>query len=351
MSRRVTLKQIADKLGYSKNTISLALRNSPQIPSATREKIRRAAKEMGYQPNAVISHLMAQLRSSQSPRFQAKLALVNANESPTAFQDHPTIPTYVEGCERRAAQRGYAFDRFWLHEPELSAHSFIRILKTRNIQGVILAGLMDTAELPARLASVWPHFACAVTGVRTLNPTLSYCCVDHHDLTLQAFQQALRLGYRRPGLALDHVIDDLVERRFSAGYLIGQSHLDPADRISPFLQYRAAQSDLSVFANWVRKERPDVVFTLYHSVVRWLQDLGLRIPEDIGVIQLEWRASHPEIAGMHQHNDVTGEAVVDMVISQIHNNERGAPEFPRSTYVGATWVDGSSVRSGAAKRR
>jgi LacI family transcriptional regulator len=47
---------------------------------------------------------------------------------------------------------------------------------------------------------------------------------------------------------------------------------------------------------------------------------------------------------MNQHNFVTGEAAVDMVVSQIHNNETGVQEFPRATLIGATWVDGPSVR-------
>ena len=47
---------------------------------------------------------------------------------------------------------------------------------------------------------------------------------------------------------------------------------------------------------------------------------------------------------MDQHNNLTGEAVVDMVINQIHNNERGIPEFPLSTLVGSSWIEGDSVR-------
>ena len=39
---------------------------------------------------------------------------------------------------------------------------------------------------------------------------------------------------------------------------------------------------------------------------------------------------------MNQHNLVTGEAAVDMVVSQIHNNEPGVQEFPRATLIGAT---------------
>jgi len=48
---------------------------------------------------------MAQLRASRTTRLQAKLALVNANREADAFRNHPTIPTYVEGCESRAAKR------------------------------------------------------------------------------------------------------------------------------------------------------------------------------------------------------------------------------------------------------
>src|ERR1700677_2118788 len=152
---RTTLKDIARKLGYSKNTISLALRGSPQIPAATQARVRDAADAMGYRPDAVISHLMARLRSSRTSRLQAKLALVNANLDPNAFKEHPTIPIYVEGCERRAASLGYGFDRFWLHDPELTAERWIRILEARGIKGLVLVGLMDTNHLPASLRPVW----------------------------------------------------------------------------------------------------------------------------------------------------------------------------------------------------
>lgn len=341
---RVTLSDVAAVVGYSKNTVSLALRGDPQIPARTREKIHKAAEKLGYQPNAVISHLMAQLRASQTPRFQAKLALVNANLDPDAFKTHPTIPTYVEGCRRRAAKLGYSFDNFWLHDPDLKATSWIRILRARGIKGIILVGLMDRNRLPSHLEPVWEAFPCVVTGVRTRDPVLSFSCVDHHNLALAAFEKALELGYRRPALVLDDVIDRLVECRFSAGILIGQESIPKRRRIPPFTALDAAHKDPGIFYSWLDQHRPDVVFTLYHFVLHWLEQRPMKVPEDIGLIQLEWRESRPELAGMHQHNDVTGEAAVDMVISQIHNNETGIPKFPRATLIGATWIDGNTVR-------
>ncbi len=339
---RPTLNDIARALGYSKNAVSLGLRGSPQIPPATRERIQRMAEKLGYRPNAVVSQLMAQLRSARNRRFQAKLALVNANLDPEAFRNHPTIPIYVEGCENRAAALGYDFDRFWLHDPELTAERWMRILSTRGIKGIVLVGLMDTNHLPAKLEPVWDRLPCVVTGVRTRDPALSYCCVDHYNLALIAFERALALGYRRPGLVLDDVIDALVERRFSAGFTTGQRTLPRTQQVPVFGDMTGPRR-ADLFRAWLDRHKPDVVFTLYNVVLGWLRSAGRRVPEDIGVIQLEWRSARPEIAGMNQHNRATGEAAVDMVVSQIHNNESGVQEFPRATMIGATWMDGASV--------
>ncbi len=341
---RPTLNDIARQVGYSKNTVSLALRGDRQIPEVTRERIRAAAERLGYQPNAVVSHLMAQLRASRTTRLQAKLALVNANRDPDALRNHPTIPTYVEGCESRAAKLGYSFDRFWLHDPTLNAARWLRILHTRGIKGLVLVGLMDTNHLPEPLRPVWEQLPTVVTGVRTRDPALSFCSVDHHNLALMAFERALSFGYARPALVLDDVIDALVERRFSAGYLTGQRTLPRSQHIPIFSDLTAAQTEPELFRGWLERYDPDVVFTLYNNVLPWLKAAGRRVPDDIGVIQLEGRATRPEIAGMNQHNLVTGEAAVDMIVSQIHNNETGVQDFPRATLIGASWVDGASVR-------
>ena len=345
VSKRVTLQDIADRLGYSKNTISLALRNSPQIPQGTKEKIQRAASKLGYRPNAIVSRLMAELRSSQKSKFQAKLALLNANDDPNAFTSHPTIPIYVEGCHRRANQLGYSFDSFWIQDTAMTAKRLIQIFKTRNIKGLVVVGLMGGNQLPSRLNSLWESFPVVVTGVRTRNPTLSFVCVVHHMLTLRAVERLIALGYKRPALVLDDSIDLLVERRFSAGFKTGQVRLENQNRIPPFLKYKQAKADPRIFKSWILDSKPDVVLTLYNSVSTWIQELGWQIPEDIGFAQLERRPESPQFAGMDQHNDIAGEAAVDMVISQIHNNESGIPKFPRATLIGATWTESKSILS------
>ncbi|XHR27883.1 MAG: LacI family DNA-binding transcriptional regulator [Chthoniobacteraceae bacterium] len=343
--RKVTMLDIARRAGVSKNTVSLALRNDPQIPPVTREKVKALAAELGYTKNPTVAHLMAELRAGSPLGYQATLALLNANEDPHAFTAHRTIPTYVAGCRRRAEQSGYRFDEFWLHDPELDGEKLNKVLRARSIRGVVVVGLMNPDRLPERFLPTWEDFPCVVTGVRTRNPALSFACVDHHITAMRAVDNALRLGYRRPGLVLDSVIDRLVEGRFSAGFHAAQAQLPTARRLRPFYFEAEAKNNPELFQKWLGKENPDVIVTLYHVVHRWLRDLGMEAPRDLGLIQLEWRPDHAQWAGMNQHNDVVGEAAVEMVIGMIHNNEHGIPAFPRATLIGSTWVDGETVKS------
>jgi len=340
----VNLSVIAAEVGCSKNTVSLALRNDPRIKASTRETIQKVADRLGYRPNAIVSNLMAQLRSGQSGGFQGKLALFNAYRDQNAFTTHATIPAYVHGCERRAEKLGYTFDQFWLHEPKLKAESLIRILHTRGIKGIVIVGMMDEYRLPPHLRPLWETFPSVVTGVRTRDPALSFSCVDHHDLTVSAFEQALARGYQRPALVVEERIDRLVEGRFSGAMLTAQQTLPARHRIPAFTQISLARRDSKLFSRWFDRHRPDVILTLYNIVYPWLEKLGRQVPQDVGVIQLEWRESHAEISGMNQHNDVVGEAAVDMVVGQIHRNENGVPAFPRATMIGASWMEGQSVR-------
>lgn len=344
MPKRATMTDVAQEAGVSKNAVSLALRHDPSIPKTTRRRIMRAVKKVGYQRNPVVGELMSQLRQSQEPSFRSVLALVNANQQKDAFRRHPTIPLYVRGCRRRAKELGFQLDPFWMHDPETNGQQMARIFRARGIRGAILVGMMKQNRIPERFLPVVENYPCIVTGVRTREPALSFACVDHHILALRAFEQAIKLGYQRPGLVLDQVIDDLVEGRFVAGYQTGQLQLPLRRRLRPFLNVQQARDDRSCFQAWLEREKPDVIFTLYNEVRDWLEELGYRISRDMGLIQLEWREKEPEWAGMNQHNDLTGEAAIDMLVGAIHRGESGVPEFPRATLIGPNWQSGNTVQ-------
>ncbi len=349
MVQKHNMSDVARAAGVSKNTVSLALRNSPQVSEATRKRIEGIAARLGYRTNPVVGELMARLRQSGQPDFQATLALVNANRDAGAFTRHPTLPPYIEGCRRRAAAMGYALDTFWMHDPATDGSATARTFRARGIRGALLVGLMDENTLPARFSPVVENFPCVVTGVRTRDPALSFACVDHHVLAMQAVEHTLALGYRRPALVLDPVIDALVQGRFSAGFHIGQRLLRPRDRIAPYYKIEIARRNPTHFIQWIKRRKPDVVFTLYNVVRHWLEDAGFAPSRDIGLVQLEWRPAQPDWAGMHQHNDLVGEAAVDMLVGMIHRGDSGPPAFPQATLIAPSWIDGLTVRPGSKR--
>jgi LacI family transcriptional regulator len=153
-------------------------------------------------------------------------------------------------------------------------------------------------------------------------------------------EKAFELGYRRPALVLDTRIDRLVDGRFTAGALIGQQLMPAAQRTNPFYFVPEARDNPTLFRDWLRHERPDAILTLYHVVQSWLEDSGLRVPRDMGLIQMERRRS--DWAGMDQHNDLIGSAAVDMLIGMIHHSQIGPSAFPHATLIGSTWVDGET---------
>ena len=60
--KRVTLRDVGAVAGVSVSTVSLVLNNSPSIPIATKERVRRAINEIGY----VYNRGAASLRSQRS---------------------------------------------------------------------------------------------------------------------------------------------------------------------------------------------------------------------------------------------------------------------------------------------
>ena len=67
--KRVTIQDIADELGVSRNTVSKAINNADGLAEATRAKILQKATEMGYKQ---FSYIKAQAAAAAEPERQPK---------------------------------------------------------------------------------------------------------------------------------------------------------------------------------------------------------------------------------------------------------------------------------------
>ncbi len=340
-----TMQTVATAAGVGKATVSLALRDDPRLRAATRKRIQRIAKKLGYRPNATVASLMAQLRVSRTPKYQATLGLLNASKYPDALTGLHTFRDWITGVTRRAEQLGYGIDEFWLHDPSIPPSRLARILESRGIRGLVVAAILDRGALPAAFKELSTKFASVAVGLRTTAPALHFSCNDQYFTALEAVQQVIKLGYQRPGLVMSRELDAEIDCRFTAGFWVGQQALPPAQRLTRF-----AFEDYSdrTFRKWIETQKPDAIVCIHGEVQHWLEKMELGVPDDIALVHLDLTDELPGWAGMHQNNELVGMAAIDILVGQLHRNESGIPDFPKCVQIQSTWVPGATI--GAKKK-
>lgn len=217
----VNMTVIAREAGVGKATVSLALRNDPRLRLETRAKIQEIAERLGYQRNAVVANLMAQLRASKNPKYQATLGLINAAPDRNTLRTNTTFRQWVSGLNKHCKELGYEIDEFWLQDPTVDVQRLKRILPARNIRGVIITGVLENREISPKFDSLWQNLACVVVGVRPERPAFHFACNDQFSTAMHAAEELHQLGYRRPGLVIEAMIEANIDYRFSSGFYAG----------------------------------------------------------------------------------------------------------------------------------
>jgi DNA-binding LacI/PurR family transcriptional regulator len=302
---------------------------------------------MGYRTNATVANLMAQLRASRTPKYQATLGLLNVSSDPKTLTGLCTFREWAKGCQERAVQMGYGLDPFWLHEPGISPARLAKILESRNIRGLIIAALLDRSGLPEEFETIWQGFACVAVGVRPASPPLNFSSNDQYSTALHAVQRLWQYGYRRIGLVLSPEVDAMVDRRFSAGFWAGHEGLVECDRIPTFPFHSAREMS---FRAWYAQHRPDAIVCIHDQVKKWIEEMHIKIPEEVGLAHLDRHEDLPDWSGMNQNNTLVGAAAVDMLVGQLHRNEVGLPEFPKASFIQSSWVDGPTTARHAVRK-
>jgi LacI family transcriptional regulator len=331
------MHEIAARAGVGKATVSLALRDDPRLRPETRLRIQRLAAKMGYRTNATIANLMAQLRASRTPKYQATLALVNALPDPDAPAKTRPFREWIAGCEQRASELGYGFEPFWLHDPNVAPVRLATLLQSRGIRGLVIAGPTDPDGSQDLFAPLWHRFSCVSAGLRPVSPALNFSSNDQFSTALQAVRHLWKNGYRRIALVLSPDIDAAVDRRFSAGFWAAQEAFDGCARIPQFAFHPARGAS---FRDWHAEHRPDAILTLHDEVKKWLDAMEVDVPGEIALAHLDHHDQLPAWSGIRQNNLLIGAAAIDMLVGQLHRNESGLPDSQKASFIQSTWIDG-----------
>lgn len=120
----IRLRDIADKTGFSTNTVSLALRDSSRIPEETRGKIRAAALALGYLPNHVAKSLVN--------RETRTIGLVLTDIR------NPILTHTAQAVELALAERGYGTLFATSNNMFSEEAKVVEMFRSRQVDGILI---------------------------------------------------------------------------------------------------------------------------------------------------------------------------------------------------------------------
>ncbi|MET0263810.1 MAG: LacI family DNA-binding transcriptional regulator [Rariglobus sp.] len=329
----VTMRTVAAAAGVHQTTVSLALRNHPRIPAATRERIRRLAQTLGYRVNPLVAALSAS-RRRRGKMIQATLGYVTAGPGlPDTYGD------LLAGVRARAEELGYGVDHLRLGEAHLTPSRFLRITEARGIHGLIIAPLEHKTR---SLHLDWSRFATVAYGYSLQEPDLHRVTPDFYHGMNELLVRARSAGFKRPGLVLDANTDRKADHFWLSAFLTAQ-HLAPARlRIAPL---RMTRWNPTEFTRWLRAEKPDALIGLGTMLDRITASQTTARAPALPQFTLNASADDPR-SGNRIDRTIAGATCVDLVVGMLHRNERDIPRHAHNLLVKTTWHEGVNAPPG-----
>lgn len=336
---RIGLRDVARHLGVSHATISMALRDSPRVSAATRERVRKAAAELGYRPDPMLSALAVYRNLKANTAIHSAAAWINAWTDPEELRGYKEFDLYWKGASDCAARLGYRLEEFRVGD-DLPPGRLHEILRARNIRGILLPphGRMqpDWRDFP------WEDYAVVRFGRSMRCPRAHLVTADQFANCRLALEKMRERGYRRIGLLAFESDLNPLGSRFVAGFLNVREFLGCQESFPVFRIGEPAPPDLAGrFHRWMEERKPDALLTtVEHKIL--LRDAGCRVPEDIPVAATSILDSGLD-SGIDQNAEEIGRVGFQLLGSLIKHGERGIPPICRQILVEGKWVDGTNL--------
>ncbi|GHC13334.1 LacI family DNA-binding transcriptional regulator [Cerasicoccus arenae] len=340
---RATQKDIAKLTDLAQATVSMALADNPRVSKETRKRVHEVAKQLGYRPDPNLTALSAYRKCSKSAKYQATLAwLVNDPES----ELWGTIPLFYRdyhlGAVERAKELGYQVEEHQLLSNGMTPKRLSGLLWTRNIPGILLspqAGPNRTMDFDFSKFSV-------VTFGHTLASPEVHTVVSHQSKSMiKLMEQIMKLGYKRPGLALSKQSNQRTLHNWSSAFWAAQQALPLENRVPMCFEDKITEQN---FLPWFKEHRPDVVVTEQKQAPEWLNSVGERIPETLGLAYIALHDENSNYSGIHENSKLIGARALEFLVDLIHRREQGVPEVPLTLMIDGTWVEGTTLRQQSA---
>ncbi|WP_029214771.1 LacI family DNA-binding transcriptional regulator [Kallotenue papyrolyticum] len=272
-----TIDEVAARAGVSRGTVSKVLLGGYHASARTREKVLRAAAELGYRPSLAARAL--------SKGRTYVIGLLIPYDPDQLFAD-PHVLDIIRGVEAAANRHDYNILLSTAHRPNDPASAYSRVLHSRYVDGLIVHEGPNMHSITAQLATQPSPWVVSGYGL----PEHDAPCVHADDtaITAQLIEHLIALGHRRIGVIAAEQRLGAFERRLAglrqalarhglpddpASYAYGDMSVESGYRAAQHLMERAARPT----AIWALNDRMAL------GALQWAREHGLRVPEDVSI--------------------------------------------------------------------
>ena len=311
----VTIKDVAAKCGLSISTVSKAFNNYADISDQTRELVHKAAREIGYYPNAIARTLKTNRSFNLGVLFQ--------QEGRNGLT-HSFFAGVLDAFKREGERHGYDLT-FISHHIGWAGMTYLEHCRYRNVDGVcvVCADCTDpevielaTGDIPCvTIDHVFDGRSC----VQSENVAGMQALVDY----------AVKLGHRRVAYVCGQKTSSVTQRRVT-GFCRGMKEHDLEPRPEYMIEAAYDEPDAAYQAvmGLMRLPQPPTCILLPDDrcclgALEALQSLGLRVPDDVSIGGFDGSAMmqliHPRLTTIEQDARQIGARAASLLIERIES--------------------------------
>lgn len=269
----VRLKDIADKTGFSVNTVSLALRESPRIPEETRQLIRQAAETLNYLPN----HIAKSLVSRETKTIGLVLTSIT----------NPILTQVAQAVELRLAELGYSTLFATSNGDHGEEKKAIEMFRSRQVDGMLIypSSHRDLDHIRRVRQAGQP----VVLLVGDTDAGIDVVGMDSREGSYRAVQHLLQRGHQRIGLIDGGHIRGNLEKQDGYRRALTEAGLPVDDALLAAPQSHSVAGGHAAMAELVARGQGMTAVlaatdTLALGALRWTQQNGLHVPADMAIV-------------------------------------------------------------------
>lgn len=270
-SDRITSHQVALRAGVSQSAVSRVFTPGASASKATREKVERAADELGYRPN-----FLARAMITGKSRI---IGLV------VAYLDNQFYPLAVERLSVALQAKGYHVLVFMAAQTIGDVQDVMKEILDYQVDGIVLASVSMSSDLAARCTD---HGIPVVLFNRDQDDA-RMCSVttDNYRGSREIGAHFAKMGHQQIGyIAGFEGATTQRDRELGFRDALKEAGLPLAFREVGGFEYGMARAAaLEMFAG---RDRPDAAFVCNDHMAFAVMDalqfkLGLRVPEDVSI--------------------------------------------------------------------